>query len=178
MATKTIMITVPGIPVWPKLGYLEDSGSNGERATTEKRPIVSSVRKNSISRRIAIVDDEKDLTLVFSMIIRSLGHRTEFVAHDGNEIIQAIMEGKAHPDTILMDYRMGSMNGIQTAQKIRQMHPEIEIIIATADDRVKEETDAAGLFFIQKPFSIAELDGVIDEASSDDNSSATDAGGR
>jgi len=121
------------------------------------------VEAKMTSKRVAIVDDEKDLTSVFSMIVTSLGHHTEFVAHGGNEIVLAVGGGGIHPDIILMDYRMGSMNGIQAAQKILQTHPEIKIIIATADDSVRQEATALGLLFIQKPFSIRALAKVIDE---------------
>ena len=117
-----------------------------------------------ISKRIAIVDDEEDLVEVYLMVVAKLGHQMEFVAHDGDEIVQAVMDERIHHDLILMDYRMPTMNGMQAAEQILQVKPDVKIIIATADDLVRRDTDAAGLLFIQKPFSIRALAKIIDEA--------------
>ena len=117
-----------------------------------------------MAKRIAIVDDKEDLCEVFSMLVKSLGHHPEFVAHEGNEIVQAVLEDSIHPDLILMDYRMPTMNGMQAAEKILRVRPEIKIIIATADESVKRDVISAGLFFIQKPFSISALANTMEEA--------------
>src|SRR5438552_8539848 len=62
--------------------------------------------KQSSSEGIAIVDDEEELCSLFSILIKSLGYHAECVAHDGDEIVQAVMEDSIHPDLIVMDYRM------------------------------------------------------------------------
>jgi DNA-binding NtrC family response regulator len=116
------------------------------------------------SERIAIVDDEEELCSLFSILIKSLGYHAECVAHDGDEIVQAVMEDSIHPDLIVMDYRMPTMNGMQAAEKILRVRPEIKIIIATADESVRRDAIAGGLFFIQKPFSISALANMIEEA--------------
>jgi len=116
------------------------------------------------SKSIAIVDDEKDLCSLFSMLVKSLGYHADCVAHDGDEIVQLVVEDNIHPDLILMDYRMPTMNGMQAAEKILLVRPEIKIIIATADDSVRRDAISAGLFFIQKPFSISALAKTIEEA--------------
>ena len=182
MAAKTILITIPEGTYWSNVGRLRassgDFGLDWRRtAPDSERHDASTVDVERVSKRIAIVDDERDLTSVFSMIVRSLGHRTEFVAYDGNQIVTAILDGRAQPEIILMDYRMGSMNGIEAAQKVMESHPEIKIIIATADDKVKDEATSLGLFFIQKPFGIRDLAKIIDEAGNSEPHSR-DAGTR
>lgn len=74
------------------------------------------------------------------------------------------MEKGIHPDLILMDYRMPVMDGLQAAGKILEASPWVKIIIATADDSVRADVEAAGLLFIQKPFSIQALEEKIGEA--------------
>jgi CheY-like chemotaxis protein len=75
-----------------------------------------------------------------------------------------VLEDSIHPDLILMDYRMPTMNGMQAAERILRVRPEVKIIIATADDRVRPEVTSAGLYFLQKPFSISTLGRMIEEA--------------
>jgi len=65
------------------------------------------------------------------------------------------------------------MDGLQEAGKILEARPWIKIIIATADDSVKERDPgeqsiiSAGLFFLQKPFSTSALAKTIEDALSD-----------
>lgn len=116
-----------------------------------------------VARGIAIAEDESNLSSLFSMLIRSLGYRVEFVADDGNQMVHAVLEEGIHPDLILMDYRMPVMNGLEAAAKIKEARPLIKIIIVTADDSVRGEVTAAGLLFIQKPFSIQALAKILED---------------
>jgi len=56
---------------------------------------------------------------------------------------------------------MPTMNGMQDAEMILRLRPEIKIIITTADDSIRRGATSAGLFFIQKPFSISALANTI-----------------
>jgi CheY-like chemotaxis protein len=115
-------------------------------------------------RKVAVVDDEVDLASLFSILLKRIGYRTEYICHDGTEVVQAVSEGRIDPDVVLMDYRMPEMNGLDAAKKLRDLKPELKIIIATADDSVRQLTLAAGLLFIQKPFSGHLLTKTLDEA--------------
>ena len=115
-------------------------------------------------KSIAIVDDEKELCFLFSLLVKSLGYHAECVAYDGDEIVQLVLEDSIHPDLIIMDYRMPTMNGLQAAERILRVRPEMKIIITTADDTVRHEVISAGLYFLQKPFSKSALGKTIEEA--------------
>ena len=108
-------------------------------------------------KSIAIVDDEAELCSLYSTFVNGLGYRVACVAHDGDEIVQLVLKDSIRPDLILMDYRMPTMNGIQAAGKILHVRPGIKIVIATADDSVRQDAISAGLFFMLKPFSISAL---------------------
>src|SRR5438876_1855791 len=47
---------------------------------------------------IAIVEDEQDLVSIYSYILRGLGFLSLFIATEGEEIVQAVVDGRASPD--------------------------------------------------------------------------------
>jgi len=98
------------------------------------------------------------------MFVKGLGYRVACVAHDGDEIVQLVLGDSIRPNLILMDYRMPTMNGMQAAGKILHVRPEIKIVIATADDSVRQDAISAGLFFIVKPFSMSALAKTLEVA--------------
>jgi CheY-like chemotaxis protein len=110
-----------------------------------------------IAKRIAIVDDEDDYLSMFSEVLRRLGYLVEFVAHDGSEIVNAVAEGRVHPDVILMDYRMPMMNGLEASRNVLNNLPNVKIVIISADDSIKQAAHAAGLRFLQKPCRTASI---------------------
>src|SRR5438093_106117 len=89
---------------------------------------------NVVNRKVALVDDDKDILFVQQRAIQALGYTIEFVGYDGSEIVESIEQGKSRPDLIIMDYRMGRMNGLEAASRIRRIAPSIEIILASADE--------------------------------------------
>jgi CheY-like chemotaxis protein len=175
MVTKSIIarrVYPPSFAPWTRSTRNSSGKSNRTGRNTHFSNDQRAIGKQS-RKSVAIVDDEEELCLLFSMLVKRLGYHVACVAHDGDEIVQAVLEGSTHPDLILMDYRMPTMNGMQAAEKILRVRPKIKIIIATADDSVKERDPgeqsiiSAGLYFLQKPFSISALVKTIEDALSD-----------
>jgi DNA-binding NtrC family response regulator len=54
---------------------------------------------------VAIVDDDRSICASVSKLIERLGYRSPIVAHDGEEIVTAIVNHGLSPDVIMMDYR-------------------------------------------------------------------------
>jgi DNA-binding response OmpR family regulator len=116
--------------------------------------------ESSTSLRLAIVDDNEDLTSSISLLVSAMGHRVEFVAHDGSEIVDAVTSGKINVDLIVMDYWMPKIDGLGAARMIREFDPSIRILIISADDSVIGNSSfisQPGLGFIQKPFLMRQL---------------------
>lgn len=60
-------------------------------------------------------------------------------AIQGLEIIK-----KEHPQVVLMDLGLPGMNGIEATQKLKEMYPDINVIILTSHDREEEVLAALG----------------------------------
>jgi CheY-like chemotaxis protein len=117
-----------------------------------------------VAKKIAIVDNDEELRLLFAQVVSRLGYQVEFVARDGDELVDAVSKGSIHPDVILMDYRMARMNGLEAAAKVLRIAPKTQIILDTADDLVRRDATSAGLFFLLKPFPTVALVKTIEDA--------------
>jgi NarL family two-component system response regulator LiaR len=81
--------------------------------------------------RILIADDS---TLV-RRVLRSLVEQDEnwqvcAEATDGGEVVQRTLE--THPDLIVLDFQMPVMNGLQAAQEIAKVAPDVPMLLCTA----------------------------------------------
>lgn len=54
------------------------------------------------------------------------------VAYDGSEAVEMVAE--VNPDLVLMDLKMPLMNGIIATRKIREKHPDIQVLVLTTYD--------------------------------------------
>lgn len=79
------------------------------------------------SRRILVVDDNKDVALAMSMLLKVSGHQVNSV-HDGLAAIEATLSGEF--EVILLDIGMPGLDGYETARRIRQQGQEGLILVA------------------------------------------------
>jgi two-component system invasion response regulator UvrY len=63
-------------------------------------------------------------------------------AADGAEALDAIPQ--LHPELVLLDLRMPGMNGIETARHIRARHPDVAVVIVSAEDPEDYFAEALG----------------------------------
>ncbi|WP_297211948.1 response regulator [uncultured Flavonifractor sp.] len=110
-----------------------------------------------MSKRILIVEDEKNIVDILSFNLSKEGYET-LEAYDGQAGLQLAME--QDPDLILLDLMLPKLNGFDVCRSLRQAGRNTPVIMLTARE---EETDKVlGLElgaddYITKPFSIREL---------------------
>jgi len=95
---------------------------------------------SAASRRVLVVDDNRDRAESLSLLLRMEGHQTQ-TAHDGEEAVAKALSYQ--PDIILLDIGLPKLNGYEACHAIRgQMHENRPLIIALtgwgqAEDRRK-----------------------------------------
>ena len=81
---------------------------------------------------VSIVDDH---TLFSSALAESLEKNDKisiaFTAVDGIEFFTKHELAKRKPDVVLMDLKMDKMDGMETTKKLKELHPNIKIIVIT-----------------------------------------------
>jgi CheY-like chemotaxis protein len=107
--------------------------------------------------KIAVVDDDRDVSATYSRIIERLGYPQPSIFKDGTSIVKALIADRESFDLIIMDYQMPEMNGIEAAKIIQRYKKDTKIILATAFAHAEEEAIAAGLPLLLKPFTVKKL---------------------
>ena len=119
--------------------------------------------------RILFIDDEEDLAEIGKEILESLGYNVvgQTNSTDALEIF------RAHPDAfdlVITDMTMPGLTGIELAQKLMSIRPDIPIILCTGFSELINEKRARELGirqFLMKPFVIdklaKEIRGVLDD---------------
>ncbi|PPC94081.1 MAG: hybrid sensor histidine kinase/response regulator [Methylotenera sp.] len=109
--------------------------------------------------KVLIVDDEPDLIITATELFRNMGY-TVLAAHSAEDAIDRLWH---YPgiSVLFTDILMpGGMNGIQLAREVRQMNPDIKIILASGYPlpALREEHGNMDEFnFINKPYRLADI---------------------
>jgi len=110
-----------------------------------------------ISKPILIVDDEKNIRLTLSQALETLGAEIDTAAN-GEEAL-AKLKGREF-GLILLDIRMPGMDGMEVLRLVREIRPDIRIIMITAYGTIESAVEALKLGavdFLQKPFDPEEI---------------------
>jgi PAS domain S-box-containing protein len=108
---------------------------------------------------ILVVDDEEMLVKMMKLMLTGLGYTVTTVAGS----LEALELFQAHPgnfDLVLTDQTMPQMDGLKLAWELRQLRPDIPIILITGfSEKVSQETvDAAGInAILLKPINLQNL---------------------
>src|SRR5437867_12299125 len=79
--------------------------------------------------RLLLIDDEADVQYSFRRIFDSPEIELA-AASSGEEGLKLI--AKVKPDLVIMDVRMGRMNGLETLRRIRETNAKLPVIMMTA----------------------------------------------
>ena len=112
-------------------------------------------------RSVLIVDDEKNILLTLSQSLEVLQLETD-TATNGEEALAKLKEKEF--GLILLDIRMPGMDGMEVLRQVREIRPDIRIIMISAYGTIEVAVEAMKLGavdFIQKPFSPEEVRALV-----------------
>ena len=113
---------------------------------------------------LMIVEDEENVRNVFADVLR---RRFEFVLTAENGLKGLDLYKVNKPDIIITDIRMPEMDGLTMAREIRNINPNVSIIVLSAYDDIKHlllATDIGIEAYVSKPIKREELLEALDKA--------------
>lgn len=114
--------------------------------------------------KIVIIDDEAAILDLMSQLCRRMGHQIS--SHQtGKEGMRAIAE--LRPDLVIVDLRIGDMNGLQIIERCHQEYPATALIMVTGYGTVETAVEAMklGAFdYLTKPFELDDLQRTVNRA--------------
>ena len=110
-----------------------------------------------MSKRILVVDDEKDMLDIIKDRLEAHGYEVETLT-DGLQCIEFLKEHSA--DLILLDIEMPEMDGIEVLEVVHRDYPHIPVIMLSATTTratARGTLERGAVDYILKPFSPEEL---------------------
>ena len=113
---------------------------------------------------ILIVDDERPIRRILSVLLQERRHRVSEVG-SGEEALAALPEAK--PDLVLLDLKLPGMDGLETLRRLRALSPELTVVMMTAHGTISSAVEAmrrGAHDYVAKPFDNDELLTIVDRA--------------
>ncbi|MFQ5706482.1 MAG: sigma-54-dependent transcriptional regulator [bacterium] len=113
---------------------------------------------------VLIVEDNEDLCQTLADVLRKQGNKVR-TAYNGEHALSILH--KDIIDLVLLDIKLPDLNGIKVLKTIKEMDPEILVIMITALTDAQPAVDAMkmGAYdYLMKPFELDELKLVLDKA--------------
>lgn len=106
--------------------------------------------------RVLVVDDDQDLCANMKDILNDKGYRSS-VAYDGNRAIEKVCEENF--DVIILDMKLPPLNGLETYLAIRNIRPNVVVIIITGylqemGNLVEQTLQESAYVLLEKPIDM------------------------
>jgi two-component system invasion response regulator UvrY len=104
---------------------------------------------------LAVDDQTIFLDVARDVVAATPGFHWVGGATSGEEALDAVSE--LAPELVLLDVRMPGMDGIETAQRIRERHPDVVVVLISVDESPAIESSGAAALVRKREFGPAML---------------------
>jgi len=116
--------------------------------------------------RVLVVDDEPAVREVVRLALEHAGCQVTTAA-TGAEAVELFRERRGQLDLVLLDLMLPGMSGAQVFRAMRALDPAARVLLMSGHSEEATEADLLGagaLRLLRKPFTLAELAGVVTAA--------------
>ena len=113
--------------------------------------------------RLLVVDDEVEICEFLKSFFEDRDFEVQ-TALSGEKALEAVE--KFRPQVVLLDIKMGDMDGITVLKKIKEKQPRVKVIMVTAietKERIEEAMRLGADNYITKPLSLEYLENDVRE---------------
>jgi two-component system cell cycle response regulator DivK len=117
-----------------------------------------------MKKRVLILDDDLDILQICTIVLRKKGFEV-LTLNTSNRVLEQVKAFQ--PDVILMDNWIPGPGGIEATRtlKLDTTTHDIPVIFFSANSNVTQLAQEANAdYFLQKPFDISELEGIVQTA--------------
>lgn len=115
--------------------------------------------------KVLIVDDNDLMRTLLRGVLR--GENYDIIGDAKNGALSLELIAKSKPDIVFMDVVMPQMDGLEALQRIKELYPEIVVIMITGNpskENVEESIRNGANGFIIKPFNTARVLDTLNRA--------------
>jgi len=107
---------------------------------------------------ILLVDDEASIREIGRRILTEAGYRVRLAA-SGEEALKLVQRRPGEADLVVLDISMPGMGGIACLERLRELRPDIKVIVASGYTRHAPlgELGEKAQLFVDKPFTRQEM---------------------
>ena len=113
--------------------------------------------------QILVVDDEPLILMSISRFLKKIA--LVKTVSTAEEALDAIKE--QHYDLCFLDVMLPGMTGLDAMKIITELSPNTKVAIMTAtllNEAMKQQVDDNAYTFIEKPFGLSDIEGVVERA--------------
>jgi two-component system response regulator (stage 0 sporulation protein F) len=114
-----------------------------------------------MGNKILIVDDQYGIRILLNEVFQREGYTT-YQAANGMQALEIVR--KHRPDLVLLDMKIPGMDGIEILKRLKEIDPDIKVIIMTAYgelDMIQETKELGAIMHFAKPFDIDDLRAAV-----------------
>lgn len=153
--------------------YLESAPGQGTQARIwlpslteagEAQPSPSQEAGPARNLKVLVVDDDEMVREGFGMMLDQLGHEGVLVSCGETALTWL---GRADADVVMLDLNMPGIGGSETLRRLRDMHPDLPVLLVTgcSDEEVQGLVEGLGpVILLTKPFDLTELRDALGKA--------------
>jgi two-component system cell cycle response regulator DivK len=117
-----------------------------------------------MNKRVLILDDDLDILQICTIVLKKKGFDVKTLSNS-SQVLEQVREYL--PDVIIMDNWIPGPGGIEATRMLKttaDLH-DIPVIFFSANSNVTQlAQEAQADYFLQKPFDITELEGIVQVA--------------
>lgn len=122
---------------------------------------VSFTHVNKHKIKLLVVEDERINRIVIEKMLRVMGYSDITIVTNGLEAIDTYIKNNYDFDVILLDIRMPGMSGLELADHLHDINPQVKLLGVTAQIINEVELRPWLSTFVYKPINRHELDDKI-----------------
>ncbi len=114
--------------------------------------------------KILVADDERGICEAFAVFLTGEGHEP-LLASNGNEAVRMVREQQ--PAVVFMDVRMPGGDGLTALEEIRELAPDLPVIVMTAFgtlDTARQAIELGAFDYIGKPVELEQVRVLLQRA--------------